>query len=74
MIFTNLSCGSLVIGFRAMLFYAPDPVRSVIHRVIVDNEPFRTTTNGLELRNVDGVRIETAASWFLEELNAQDGG
>jgi len=26
------------------------------------------------LRNLDGVRIETAASWFLEELNAQDDG
>jgi hypothetical protein len=50
------------------------PVRTVIHRVLVDNEPFRTATNGLELRNVDGVRIGTAASWFLEELNAREDG
>ncbi|WP_158601204.1 hypothetical protein [Haloplanus aerogenes] len=44
----------------------------VIHRTLVDNEPFRTATNDLELRNVDGVRIATAASWFLDELNAQE--
>jgi hypothetical protein len=42
--------------------------------ILVDDEPFRTATNGLEMRNVDGVRIGTAASWFLEELNAQDDG
>lgn len=54
--------------------YGTEPVRTVIHRVLVDNEPFRTATNGLEMRNVDGVRIGTAASWFLEELNAQDDG
>jgi len=37
---------------------------NVIHRILVDNEPFRTATNDLGLRNVDGVRIGTAASWF----------
>jgi hypothetical protein len=47
-----------------------ESVRTVIHRVLVNNEPFRTATNGLELRNVDGVRIGTAASWFLDEPNA----
>jgi len=47
-----------------------ESVRTVIHRVLVDNEPFRIATNGLELRNVDGVRIGTAASWFLDEPNA----
>jgi hypothetical protein len=52
--------------------YGADPVRTVIDRILVDDEPFRTATNGLEMRNVDGVRIGTAASWFLEELNAQD--
>jgi hypothetical protein len=54
--------------------YGTDPVRTVIYRILVDGEPFRTATNGLEMRNVDGVRIGTAASWFLEELNAQDDG
>jgi hypothetical protein len=51
-----------------------ESVRTVIHRVLVDDEPFRTATNGLAMRNVDGVRIGTAASWFLEELNAQEDG
>ena len=54
--------------------YGTEPVRTVIHHVLVDTEPFRTATNGLKLRNVDGVRIGTAASWFLQELNAQDDG
>jgi hypothetical protein len=35
-------------------------------------EPFGTATSDFEMRNVDGVRIGTAASWFLKELNAQD--
>jgi len=52
--------------------YGAESVRTVIHRILVDDEPFRTATNGLEMRNVDGVRIGTAASWYLEELNAQD--
>jgi hypothetical protein len=54
--------------------YGTESVRTVIHRVLVNNEPFRTATNGLEMRNVDGVRIGTTASWFLEELNAQQDG
>jgi hypothetical protein len=52
--------------------YGTESVRTVIHRILVDDEPFRTATSGLEMRNVDGVRIGTAASWYLEELNAQD--
>ena len=51
--------------------YGTESIRTVIHRILVDDEPFRTATNGLEMRNVDGVRIGTAASWFLEELNTQ---
>ena len=51
-----------------------ESVRTIIIRILVDNEPFRTATNDLELRNVDGVRIGTAASWFLDELNAQNDG
>ena len=54
--------------------YGTASVRTVIHRILVDDEPFRTATNGLAMRNVDGVRIGTAASWFLKELNAQDDG
>ena len=51
--------------------YGTDPVRTVIHRVLVDHCPFRTATHDLEMRNVDGIRIGTAASRFLTELNAQ---
>ncbi len=51
--------------------YGTDPVRTVIHRVLVDYYPFRTATHDLEMRNVDGIRIGMAASQFLEELNAQ---
>ena len=54
--------------------YGTESVRTVIHRILIDDEPFRTATNGLEMRNVDGVRIGTAASWFLEELNTQNDG
>ncbi|WP_176819468.1 hypothetical protein [Halopenitus persicus] len=46
----------------------------MLHRILVDNEPFRAATNGRELRTVDRGRIGTAASWFLEELNARDDG
>ncbi len=52
--------------------YGTDPVRTVIHRVLVDHYPFRTATYDLEPRNVDGVRIGTTAGQFLEELNARD--
>lgn len=41
--------------------YGSDPVRTVIHRVLVDHYPFRTATNDLEMRNIDGVRIGTTA-------------
>ncbi|WP_225336272.1 hypothetical protein [Halomicrobium urmianum] len=51
--------------------YGTERVRTVIHRTLVDQYPFRTATTGLEMRNVDGVRIGTTAGWFLEELNAQ---
>jgi len=52
--------------------YGTAPVRTVIHRVLVDGTPFRTATQDLEVRNVDGVRIGTTAGQFLDELNAQD--
>ena len=51
--------------------YGTDPVRTVIHRVLVDHYPFRTATHDLEMRNVDGICIGTAAGQFLTELNAQ---
>jgi hypothetical protein len=54
--------------------YGTESVQTVIHRILVDDEPFRTATTDLEMRNVDGVRIGTAASWFLEELNVRDDG
>ncbi|PSP52025.1 hypothetical protein BRC67_06125 [Halobacteriales archaeon QH_3_68_24] len=54
--------------------YGTEPVRTVIHRILVDGMPFRTATHDLELSNVDGVRIGTTAGQFLEELNTQDDG
>lgn len=51
--------------------YGREPVRTVIHRILVDHYPFRTATHDLEMRNVDGVRIGTTAGQFLAELNAQ---
>ena len=53
--------------------YGTEPVRTVIRRVLVDHYPFRTATADLEMRNIDGVQIGTAAGWFLDELNAQQG-
>ena len=41
--------------------YGMEPVRTVIHRILVDETPFRTATHDLELSNVDGVRIGTKA-------------
>ncbi|ELY46959.1 hypothetical protein C494_13721 [Natronorubrum bangense JCM 10635] len=49
--------------------YGEKPVRTVIHRVLVEHYPFRTATVDLEMRNIDGIRIGTTAGWFLEELN-----
>jgi hypothetical protein len=54
--------------------YGTEPVRTVIHRILVDGTPFRTATHDLAVRTVDGVRIGTAAGQFLEELNTQDDG
>lgn len=54
--------------------YGDDRVRTVIHRVLVEHYPFRTATIGLDMRNIDGVRIGTTAGWFLRELNAQGVG
>jgi len=53
--------------------YGTEPVRTVIRRVLVDHYPFRTATADLEMRNIDGVQIGTAAGWFLDELNTQQG-
>jgi hypothetical protein len=52
--------------------YGTAPVRTVIHRVLVDGMPFRTATHDLEVRNVDAVRIGTIAVQFLDELSAQN--
>jgi len=48
-----------------------EPVRIVIHRILVDGTAFRTATHDLAVRNVDGVRIGTTAGQFLRELNGQ---
>ena len=54
--------------------YGTEPVRTVIHRILVDGMPFRTATHDLELSNVDGIRIGTTAGQFLDEPNTQDDG
>ncbi|WP_224338420.1 hypothetical protein [Haloprofundus halobius] len=54
--------------------YGTDPVRTVIHRVLVDHYLFRTATHDLAVRTVDGVRIGTTAGQFLTELNEQSDG
>ncbi|WP_353635412.1 hypothetical protein ABSL23_16210 (plasmid) [Halobacterium sp. NMX12-1] len=51
--------------------YSSETVRAVIQRVLVDAYPFRTATADLDVDNVDGVRIGTAAGQFLAELNAR---
>ena len=51
--------------------YGSETVRTIIQRVLVDAYPFRTATADLDVDNVDGVRIGTAAGQFLAELNAR---
>lgn len=51
--------------------YGTEPVRTVIHRILVEGYPFRTATTDLDMSNVDGVRIGTIAGQFLDQLNAQ---
>ena len=51
--------------------YGEDAVQTVIHRILVEHNPFRTVTVNLDMRNFDGVRIGTTAVWTLRELNAQ---
>jgi len=51
--------------------YGSETVQTVIQRVLVDDEPFRTATVDLDVDNVDGVRIGTTAVRVLEELHAQ---
>jgi hypothetical protein len=52
--------------------YGTDPIRTIVHRVLVDGTPFRTAIHDLEMSNVDGVRVGTTAGQFLDELNAQN--
>ena len=51
--------------------YGSETIRTVIYRVLVEEYPFRTATADLDVDNVDGVRIGTAATRFLAELHAQ---
>ena len=51
--------------------YGSGTVRTVIHRILVEEYLFRTATADLDVRNIDGVRIGTTATEVLEELNAQ---
>jgi hypothetical protein len=51
--------------------YGLETVRTITHRILVEEYPFRTATADLDVDNVDGVRIGTAAGQFLAELNAR---
>jgi hypothetical protein len=51
--------------------YSSGTVQTIIHRVLVENYPYRTATVNLDVDNVDGIRIGTAASQYLTELNAR---
>jgi len=51
--------------------YGSETVRTIIHRILAEEYPFRTATADLDVDNVDGVRIGTAAGQFLAELNAR---
>jgi len=52
--------------------YDSETVRTIIHRILVEEYPFRTSTADLDVDNIDGVRIGTAAGQFLVELNARE--
>lgn len=54
--------------------YGSEAVRTIVQRVLVDDYPFRTATVGLDVDNIDGVRIGTTAIQFLAELSARGGG
>jgi ABC-type Fe3+-citrate transport system substrate-binding protein len=51
--------------------YGSETVRTIIHRILVEEYPFRTATADLDVDNIDGVRIGTTATRVLEQLNAQ---
>ncbi|MFC7326040.1 hypothetical protein ACFQMF_15895 [Halorubrum rutilum] len=51
--------------------YGSETIRTVIHRILVEEYPFRTATVDLDVDTIDGVRIGTAAGQFLVELNAR---
>ncbi|WP_248898409.1 hypothetical protein [Haloplanus halobius] len=51
--------------------YGSETIRTVIHRILVEEYPFRTATADLDVDNVDCVRIGTAAGQFLAGLNAR---
>jgi hypothetical protein len=52
--------------------YDSETVRTIIHRILVEEYPFRTATTDLDVDNIDGVRIGTAAGQFLAELNSRE--
>lgn len=51
--------------------YGSETVQTIIHRILVEEYPFRTATASIDVDNVDGVRIGTTAGQFLAELNAR---
>ena len=51
--------------------YGSEAIRTIIHRILVEEYPFRTATADLEVDDVDGVRIGTTTGQFLAELNAR---
>jgi len=49
--------------------YGSETIRTIIHRILVEEYPFRTATADLDVDNIDGIRIGTTAVQVLEELN-----
>ena len=51
--------------------YGDAVVQEVIHRILIDGVPFRTTAADHDVTAVDGVRIGTVATQVLSELNTE---
>lgn len=51
--------------------YGEAVVRAVVHQILVNGVPFRTAAADHDVTAVDGVRIGTAATQVLSELNTE---
>lgn len=51
--------------------YGEAVVRAVVHQILVNGVPFRTAAADHDVTALDGVRIGTAATQVLSELNTE---